>query len=261
MYVDPKPGGSKWEDECPALAQCLPELQKPAEWDPSQIRGRELKSAVHKTGRYFRNANGKKTPRPVQSRREFGTWLRQNDPHAPPGTVPTDVPTHGRTTLNRKVRPEKAFLKAQRAMAVKMCDTVAVANAKAKQVVSRSPKQVMYARCGYCSKNFMCCSGMDEKMQKHMKEVHTTPQGSLSVFGLTTVHKLKTGMKDLEHSILQGNSRKRLRKSVRKSAALSQPATKKSKGNLRRNVTPSRNTVVRPSASPAGEHMTASKKQ
>ena len=261
VYVDSGAGDGTWGEECPALAQCLPELPKPATWDPSAIGGREMASAVHKTPRFYRSGGNNQRARPVQSRRDFGTWLRQNDPHAPPGTVPTDVPTHGRTTVNRKVRPEKAFRKAQRAMALMLCDTVAAANAKTKRVLSRSPKQAVYARCGYCSKNFLCGPGMETIMQEHMKQVHTTPSGSLSVHGLTTVHKVKIGIQDLQNSVLQGKARKRLRASVRKSAATRPPAAKRSKKNAHRNMTPSRNAAVRPSASPTGEHMTASKKQ
>jgi len=146
-------------------------------------------------------------------------------------------------------------------MALMLCDTVAAANAKTKRVLSRSPKQAVYARCGYCSKNFLCGPGMETIMQEHMKQVHTTPSGSLSVHGLTTVHKVKIGIRDLQNSILQGKARKRLRPSVRKSAAIKPPAAKRSKKNAHRNMTPSRNAAVRPSASPTGEHMTASKKK
>ena len=65
---------------------------------------------------------------------------------------------------------------------------------------------------------------------------------------LTTVNKLATGMKDLQNSIMQGNSRKRLRQGVRQTALRSLAAATRRTNNVK---TPSRKKHAVPSMSPS----------
>ena len=229
VYLDSMGQSASWCASCPDLATCLPELPKPEEWDPSFLGGREMTSQVHKTPRFFSSKQGRKTgrARPVQSRADFGTWLRQNDPYAPPGAVQTGVPTHGRATLNRKVRPEKAFVKAQRAMALKLCDAVTGRGAGPQRSASSASSKAVYVRCGYCPRNIVCGPDMEAAVQEHMDTVHKLPSGKLSVYGKATVNKVKTGTADLANSVLQGTAKKRLRQGVRQAASQSQATGRK----------------------------------